>query len=116
MKENWIRKLKNILNEYEDYKEKKYWRRNYKWFCYWKENSRISADRAECNWVNDCLYEDESRAVIISKGYNFIKRLVKNDKIDESKIDIHWFSFYESVLMELAIKDNPIEFLISVLK
>ena len=46
----------------------------------------------------------------------FIKWLVDNDKIDESKIEIHWFSFYESVLMELAIKDNPIEFLISVLK
>jgi len=55
-------------------------------------------------------------AHIISKKFWFIEWLVKGDKIDESKIEIHWFSFYESVLMELAIKDNPIEFLCSVLK
>ena len=126
MKENWIRKLKNILNEYEDYKEKKYWRRNYKWVCYWKDNPRISADRAEWNWVNDCLFEDESRAVIISKGYNFIKWLFDKSKIDWSKF--HKYSFYkkdkkfiqyydlQSLLMALSISNTPIEDLISYLK
>ena len=34
--------------------------------------------------------------------------IVDNDKIDESKIEIHWFSFYESMLMQLAIQDEPI--------
>lgn len=48
--------------------------------------------------------------------FPFIEWLVDNDKIDESKIEIHWFSFYESVLMQLAIQDEPIEFLISILK
>ncbi len=124
MKENWIRKLKNILNEYEDYKEKKYWRRNYVWVCLWKENPRISADRTELK--NDCLYEDESRAVIISKGYNFIKWLFDKNKIDWSKF--HKYSFYkkdnkyiqyydlQSLLMALSISDSPIDLLISVLK
>ena len=124
MKENWIRKLKNILNEYEDYKEKKYWRRNYVWVCLWKENPRISADRTELE--NDCLYEDESRAVIISKGYNFIKWLFDKNKIDWSKF--HKYSFYkkdnkyiqyydlQSLLMALSISDSPIDLLISVLK
>ena len=126
MKESWIRKLKNILNEYEDYKEKKFWRRNYIWVCYWKENPRISADRAEWNWANDCLFEDESRAIIISKGYNFIKWLVDNDKISFEK-DKYWMILYENwvqkflkseeeILIELSIQDNPIEFLCSVLK
>ena len=62
-------------------------------------------------WNRIYLYE-----TIISKKFGFIKRLVDNDKIDPSKIEIHWFSFYESVLMELSIQDNPIEFLISILK
>jgi len=126
MKENWIRKLKNILNEYEDYKEKKYWKRNYIWVCYWKEDPRISADRTEWEWVDNCLYEDESRAVIISKGYNFIQRLVKEDKIDlekllkgikENKIYCwKWWKTRNMLLMLLSIQDNPIEFLISILK
>jgi len=126
MKESWIRKLKNILNEYEDYKEEKFWKRDYKWICYWKENPRISADRTEWNWANDCLFEDESRAIIISKGYNFIKWLVDNDKISFEK-DKYWMILYENwvqkflkseeeILIELSIQDNPIEFLCSVLK
>jgi len=128
MKESWIRKLKNILNEYEDYKEEKFWKRDYKWICYWKENPRISADRTEWEWVNNCLYEDESRAVIISKGYNFIKRLVVHNKIETKHLSLQafknifsggWFvkvSDLEVLLMLLSIQDNPIEFLISILR
>ena len=130
MKENWIRKLKNILNEYEDYKEEKYWRRNYIWVCYWKDNPRISADRVECNWVNDCLFEDESRAIIISKGYNFIKWLVWKNKIDIERlhkivdymlvmkgnyVNAHDYNS-DCLLMLLAISKTPIEDLISYLK
>lgn len=64
---------------------------------------------------------------IISKEFRFIKRLVDNDKIDlwklimikdeEQKaiIDID-NSRENTLLMLLAIQDNPIEFLISILK
>lgn len=60
-----------------------------------------------------------NRFIIISKEYWFIKWLVDNDKIDLKKLyhdmrlefwDYHW------LLMLLSIQDNPIEFLISILK
>lgn len=62
---------------------------------------------------------------VISKKYWFVKRLVDNDKIDleeldyeirkyNSYIDSHWY--YDALLMILVIQDNPIEFLISILK
>jgi hypothetical protein len=59
---------------------------------------------------------------ILSKKFWFIKWLVDNDKIDKEKVwknespDIFDYSFYEVVLMLLSIQDNPIEFLISILK
>jgi hypothetical protein len=76
-------------------------------------------------WTRIYLYE-----TIISKKFGFIKRLVDNDKIDKVKqvikdIDIWgsdtitWvdtYSDYESLLMLLAIQENSIEFLISILK
>jgi len=52
----------------------------------------------------------------------FIQWLVDNDKIDKEKVwknespDIFDYSFYEVVLMLLSIQDNPIEYLISVLR
>lgn len=52
----------------------------------------------------------------------FIKWLVDNDKIDKEKVwknespDIFDYSFYEVVLMLLSIQDNPIGFLISILR
>jgi hypothetical protein len=71
---------------------------------------------------------------IISKKYWFIKWLVENDKINWRKcldlwyeisvIDEEWedvdimrtFDSYEQLLMYLSIQDNPIEFLVSILK
>lgn len=60
---------------------------------------------------------------IISKHYGFIKRLVDNDKVDLKKannID-NWplFDYYydeDALIMALSINDEPIEFLISILK
>lgn len=58
---------------------------------------------------------------VISKSYWFIKRLVDKDKIDKEKVikaetlpilDIN----EDYVLMLLAIQDNPIDVLISILK
>lgn len=72
-----------------------------------------------------------NRVMIISKEYGFIKWLVDNDKIDYEKVDKSWndeMSFVDFkldnimeirikvVLMLLSIQDEPIEFLISILK
>ena len=77
-------------------------------------------------------------AELISKSYGFIEWLVENNKIDlraisekeletwwslENKIldeentKESWIKFWtENLLMLLAIQDNPIEFLISILR
>ena len=91
------------------------------------------------NYKDENIY-DNVRLLIISKEYWFIKRLVENDKIDRNKLTEkiwktlfpilkyeelwYWyeiqsekrFSDYESLLMLLSISDEPIDFLISVLK
>ena len=67
---------------------------------------------------------------VISKKFWFIERLVENDKIILQKDiirrveycnygvieDIHYYSAHKSILMYLAIQDEPISFLISILK
>lgn len=70
---------------------------------------------------------------LCSKEYGFIKWLVDNDKIDYMKLYNGWciekvfyfegeidhaeeFKSEEKLLMLLAIQDEPIEFLISILK
>ena len=76
----------------------------------------------------------ESELLIISKGYHFIKWLVENEKIEyrkiiEKEIEV-WFKLVrikdysnkikeedvEELLMLLSIQDEPIEFLVSILK
>ena len=70
-----------------------------------------------------------SQTYLISKEYWFIKWLVDNDKIDLSSRNAlfisedaeNWekqrpYSFYEEMLIRLAISDTPIEDLISYLK
>lgn len=110
-KEIW--KLIELLNEYNDNKE---WVRI--WFI-----KTINID-----WVStpyelgksDLLrWEDK----IISKKYWFIKWLVENEKIKdyyEWNDDIDYvrekYWFYEALLMLLSIQDEPIKFLISLLK
>lgn len=65
-------------------------------------------------------YLKEKYLLIISKEYWFIQRLVENDKIDllrlDNRIALSEFNKVERVLMALSIQDNPIEFLISILK
>jgi len=63
---------------------------------------------------------------LISKEYGFIKRLVENDKIDFSRewnlsnelVDLfeRKLDTVEWVIALLSIQDNPIDFLISILK
>lgn len=76
----------------------------------------------------DSFYDFSEWAIqlLISKDYDFIKRLVDNDKIDTESWPLYWFhfimsnrqpySFYETLLMLLSISDTPIEDLISYLK
>lgn len=67
---------------------------------------------------------DKEEAWICSKKFWFIKRLVKNDKINLDKLkifDIFWdlnerVGTESNVLCHLAIQDEPIEFLIQLLK
>ena len=119
-----MEKLIELLNEYEKWKWEEYWRWNYVWWID-KENKNIFASRFP-DWAYIC--EEESRAIIICKGYEFIKRLVDNDKIDFYNILKENWKFrkefyaienkneYERLIILLSVEDNPIEFLVSVLK
>ena len=109
-KEIWIEKLIELLNEYTN-KQALYIRMSepYKWVY---------------------LQYDETFTVnIISKKFWFIKWLVENDKIDQTNkfcvsVNVEWkgmgytkaFEGYESLLMLLAIQDEPTRFLCEILK
>ena len=75
---------------------------------------------SETKWTKKHLLEWWLLSLqVISKKFWFIKWLVENDKIDESKV----FSFidtadkpYEDILCLLALSDEPISDLISFLK
>ena len=61
--------------------------------------------------------------VIISKKFWFIKRLVENNKIDFVKLDdnSYWYEIntgreYLDLVALLSIQNNPVEFLVSILK
>lgn len=98
-------KLIEILDEYRKQNPREF---------FWDDGSLVVL-----TWKD---FIELNRLIIISKEYWFIKWLVDNDKIDLEKIwgnespDIFDYSFYEVVLMLLSIQDNPIEFLISILK
>jgi len=121
-----MEKLVKLLNEYEEEKAK-YWNQYCNWqYIWWRPICTTSYDMNRIVQFSDLL--------IISKMYEFIKWLVDNDKIDfrkviEKEIEI-WFKLMrikdypkkikeediEELLMILAIQDNPIEFLVSILK
>lgn len=97
-----MEKIVNLLNEYEEQEswsyDKKYW--IYIW------------------WGDDLDYE----CFICSKKFWFIKWLVENEKIDFKKLTVNYiyhddeWSWEKELLMQLAIQDEPIEFLVSILK
>ena len=70
------------------------------------------------------IYAKTCVAYSISKQFWFIKWLVENEKIDKHQVHIlcwtddmeYNYSEEELILMELAIQDNPIDFLVSILK
>ena len=111
MKENWMNKLIELVNEYEWYTDIPTW---------------------TLSWANEPLYwwwtAYASAYLIPSKKFWFIKWLVDNDKIDFNKCwrcyEIN--STYDHynledkqdlwLIMLLSISDTPIEDLISYLK
>ena len=110
-----MEKLIELLNEYwNDY----YWH-NYKRYFVPNHICWEWCDNSEC-----------SELLIISEKYWFIKWLVENNKIRKDiyrpipfKIKIEYEDgvryiekLEDRILMELSIQDNPIEFLIGILK
>lgn len=128
-----MEKLIELLNEYEDYKEKETEIRNYT-----RRNVKCDGvERIEClrEVDGELFWEEESTAIIICKGYMFIKWLVDNDKIDYPEIwtegdpmPKYWFtttppytmwrsrSLENIILMCLSISDEPIQDLIELLR
>jgi hypothetical protein len=124
-----MEKLIELLNEYELEREKSIetfknltlplWER---YLCQW---DLVYEPVGDFNW--EAAAWNTANYIVISKNYGFIKRLVDNDKIKYNKVPeyiyvsdysfetIHkWMT--DNILMWLAIQDEPIEFLISVLK
>lgn len=97
--------------------------------CKWNTTNLIRFKYLPHTFVLSDFWAQHSELLIISKQYWFIKWLVDNDKID---LDKTWYKkadfqevwnwdwrtvrWYEMLLMLLAIKDKPIDFLISVLR
>lgn len=113
----WMMKLIELLNEYEPYIAKDWEYQDNLWGYALQGNSAL-------------LSKGVAKTVIISKSYWFIKWLVENEKIDTDIVYKKWFLAktydkdevweyfepYEEILMLLAIQDEPIEFLVSILK
>jgi hypothetical protein len=107
-----MEKLIELLNEYENYLDT-------------TDRNDIQVHFRHINWADVRCFHNYS--LIISKRYWFIKRLVDNDKIKYNKVPEHiYVSDYsfetihkwmtDNILMWLAIQDEPIEFLCSILK
>ena len=134
MKEIWIEKLIELLNEYEIEREEKIDLFNDKekplWEWYKDCTGDLTFEPIDSKILNwEAFSWDTANSVIISKSYGFIWWLVENDKIDLYKLPIRLEEYYQSteavgyitddetiLLMQLAIQDEPIEFLISILK
>ena len=117
-KESWIEQLIKLLNEY--YKIKNYAPIEF----YDNENDGFDTDYM-------AYYKT---ALIISKKFWFIKRLVENDKINRDEfIRVMWVPLYahfdnweiistlepsddDQLIMYLSITSNPIDALIGLLK
>ena len=133
MKESWLEKLIELINEYEVEKEKSEWVNvdayvlfKWKWVWEWYLNKWLTRFDETDHWEWDNLYWDTAVAYLISKSFWMIKWLVDNDKIDLMKLKkwiednkfycAKWGKITNMLLMLLSIQDNPIEFLISILK
>ena len=119
-----MEKLIELLNEYSVVEREKYSAltgeekpKTWKYWIKWEDSNWWYVFYLD--WFRDNL----SQTYLISKEYWFIKWLVDNDNIETNYISsysIYWtdeyFKPYENLLMDLARIDEPIEFLISILK
>ena len=119
-----MEKLIELLNKYEktSFEEDTNWVYEWEEWEYYEPNNRI----IKGNWENE---EILTQYELCSKQYWFIKWLVENEKIDtwtrnplfitelvgEQEKQMP-YSFYEEMLIRLALSDTPIEDLISYLK
>lgn len=120
-----MEKLIELLNEYEKSKDF----RDYEWRIEKKSKERpcwtlimwMSWEQFTWAYIDD----EEMERIIISKKYEFIKWLVENDKINYLQLiedntwnilKENWWDNKTVLLMLLAIQDEPIKFLISILK
>ena len=110
-------KLIELLNEYEEKENLNM----YEWEIEWEDILAYSKFRDGYETIN--VWE----SIIISKWYEFIKRLVENDKINKHSIPefypvsdhclecvYEWIA--DNTIMLLSIQKNPIDYLISLLK
>lgn len=121
-----MEKLLKLINEYEESR----WEVIDDWLTEEERESwaivEESPTRKEYEWhlrhcnANTVAYEkDTFDAYALSKKYGFIRWLVKNDKVDGmSKYScINWkIADYLDLQKDLAISDDPISDLISLLK
>ena len=112
-----MEKLLNLLNEFKDGKPFKFTGYDEKYGMF---DTNLNMDG------NTSLPEE----TIVCKKFGFIKWLIENNKVNIVKEVINdieyygnWqienvdcYSQYDSLLMLLSIQDQPIEFLISILK
>ena len=98
-------KVLDLLNEYED-----------------PMISRYEKYDEETGFFILNTWQKAREEVILGKTYWFIKRLVENEKVDFKKLTVSYiyhddeWSWEKELLMQLAIQDEPIEFLIGILK
>ena len=118
-KEIWIEKLIELLNEF-------------------RPTVSCANFKEHYEFIDDDIYlirewmdgeEEQFPMYVCYKKGDFIKWLVENDKIDQTNkfcvsVNVEWkgmgytkaFEGYESLLMILAIQDEPIRFLCEILK
>lgn len=119
-----MNKLINLLNKwlltsdlYEFY-DKIY----YEEFCWGKIIKIMAKIRQKYKATGD--RDADMTHLICLKQYEFIKWLVDNNKIDwNNKIPEYWGAWseyrcddYENILINLALNDEPLKFLVSIIK
>ena len=113
-----MEKLLNLLNEYE----KVIWTDRVWWWAIDDGVFFCTRKSKKGNLIVQHSSEDEAILRIISKKFWFIKWLRSHDRIRdfgplEQLVNGYWrFQEYESRLMLLSIQDDPISFLVSILK
>lgn len=121
-----MKKLLQLLNEYEMV----IWTDRVWWWAIDDGTFFCTRTSKKGNLIVQYSSEDEAILRIISKKFWFVKWLITNNKVNRVKEvinDIQYrghgqienvdcYNQYDSLLMLLAIQDNPINFLTSVLK